>query len=71
MKNGIKNIVDKWSLGLIQWLDVDLNKSWIVETNITPKKLTLFSVIAMKQADVVLEQMVDKIKEVNQNYVMP
>ena len=45
----------------------------IVGTTFSPrqKKLTPFSVIAIKPADFVFEQTIDKIKGVNKTYVIP
>ena len=45
--------------------------SQIVGTIFSPKKLTFFSVIEMKPVDILLDQMVDNMKEVNRNYVTP
>ena len=52
-------------------LGISKNKiSRIVGTIFNPKKHTLFSMIATKPVDIVFDQIINNIKDVNQNYLM-
>ena len=65
--------IDKFPVGLIQWLYVDKKKQSNIRDNFLSKtriKLALFSVIAMKSVEVVFEKKINKIKEMNWKYAI-